>query len=165
MELSSRNKSLRMHASYHVHCSCHFARRMLHLEISQLLLSSSSSSYFVFDVHTVVDEYRAQNKIGIPIPVFAVNKDMQASTNTVGKGSTSLSFSLSFSHTYIHIFARTHSRSLIHSLFLPLSLSFSLSISLSISSSLSATCEHFNGTISPFVGNGAFGDAIRRATR
>lgn len=127
-----------------------------------------------------VDEYRAQNKIGAPIHRYSRpgNEDMLAPANVVGRGSTFLFFflSLSFTHAYAHTYPYTctHMHTLSPPRFLPFSFSlfFSLSflhfllIALLISSSLSPRCtEHFNGTISPFAGNGASGDAIRRATR
>lgn len=131
------------------------------------------------------------------------NQDMQAPTNTIGRGSTSLlsSLFLPFSLLLSHFSSLTHTTytpihplflslsfsllsfflpfpffslcfSLISCLFLTFSLShshpliLSFSVSRLLSLSLFPRCtERFNGTISPFAGNGASGDAIRRATR
>jgi len=156
--------------------------------LEKSLLPLSSSFLVSCFRRRIVVEYRAQNKIGTPLPYSrSGNQDMQVPTNTVGRGLTSLLsslflslffsfffFSLSFTlflshiltytqHTYMHILPLSLSLSFFHSLFFSFSLSFF--ILLSISSSLSAAYEHLNGTISPFVGNGAFGGAIRRATR
>lgn len=100
------------------------------------------------------------------------NQDTYASsyTNTGWEGiNFSLSLLVFHAHIRTHILFLSISRSPVfcHRLsFFLLAFSRLFSILLSISSSLSnATREHLNGMISPFAGNGAFGDAIRRATR
>lgn len=87
------------------------------------LLSSSLPPRYLR--RAVVDEYRAQNKIGTPTHRYSRpgNEDMRAPMNTVGRGSTFPSFFLPlflspiYTHTYAHI--HTHMHTYTRTLYLP----------------------------------------------
>lgn len=181
----ARNLSTNMHYSRHFVADAR-------LEKNRCSPFCSPSSYLAFDIRSSTSTARKIKSAPRYRYSRSGNQDMQVPTNTVGKGLTSFfssRFSLSFfflSLFLIYLFSLSHTHTLSHSYIhttytctytLSLSLSFflfrsfthsrslSFSILLSISSSLSVTYEHLNGTISPFVGNGAFDGAIRHAIR